>query len=89
MIRIDNVANTFFKTQKKLSPKKGGKKFWQKMISCGSISEGNTTRLLMYLVENRYLLQYINLKIISLIESSCVMQINNYILSGWVKCKMA
>ena len=29
MVRIDNIANTFFNTQKKLSPKQAG---WQELL---------------------------------------------------------
>jgi len=50
IVKTDNVANTFFKTQKKLSQRQARcKSSWLSMTSSGSISLGDTTKLRMHL----------------------------------------
>ena len=45
MVRMDNMANTFFNTQKKLSPKQARwQKLLQNMILCGSTNMASTTK---------------------------------------------
>ena len=45
MVRTDNMANTFFNTQKKLSPKQARwQELLQNMILCGSTNMASTTK---------------------------------------------
>ena len=47
-VMSNKVANTYFKTQKKLTPKQDGKSTWLNLISFGCINQGSKTRLQMH-----------------------------------------
>ena len=92
VVRTDNVANTFFKMQKKMNPKQAR---WQEFLAeydfvwehkpgkHNQVADAISRKEVFVAVSS-----ISKLKMISMIESGYVLQMIHFMLNGWVKCKM-